>query len=91
MHREHPSAILLRGAQSRGKRLHFRWCENLHRHVCPLDCPNIVVKLTETIIDKINSTDDYTLGELLALIKEKSASIATAVGNLETLIGEVDE
>ncbi|MDR1070369.1 MAG: hypothetical protein LBL37_06285 [Gracilibacteraceae bacterium] len=35
--------------------------------------------------------DDYTLAELLALIKEKSSAIVTAVGNLEQLIGEVDE
>lgn len=38
-----------------------------------------------------DNTDDQTLAELLNLIKEKSAAIATAVGNLETLIGEVDE
>jgi type I restriction enzyme M protein len=37
------------------------------------------------------STDDYTLAELLDLIKNKSAAIVTAVGNLENLIGEVDE
>jgi type I restriction enzyme M protein len=35
--------------------------------------------------------DDSTLAELLELIKEKSAAIVAAVGNLETLIGEVDE
>jgi type I restriction enzyme M protein len=38
-----------------------------------------------------DSTDDYTLAELLELIKDKSAAIVTAVGNLESLIGEVDE
>jgi type I restriction enzyme R subunit len=36
-------------------------------------------------------TDDYTLGELIDLIKEKSAAIATAPGNPEELIGEVYE
>ena len=38
-----------------------------------------------------DSADDYTLAELLDLIKEKSAAIVTAVGNLENLIGDVDE
>jgi type I restriction enzyme M protein len=44
-----------------------------------------------TWIKSGDSTDDYTLAELLDLIKEKSAAIAAAVCNLETLIGEVDE
>jgi type I restriction enzyme M protein len=44
-----------------------------------------------TWIKSGDSNDDYTLSELLDLIKEKSAAIVTAVGNLETLIGEVDE
>jgi len=44
-----------------------------------------------TWIKSGDSTDDYTLAELLDLIKEKSAAIVTAVGNLEELIGEVDE
>jgi type I restriction enzyme M protein len=44
-----------------------------------------------TWIKSADSTDDFTLGELLDLIKEKSAAIVTAVGNLEELIGEVDE
>ncbi|MCL2662652.1 MAG: type I restriction-modification system subunit M [Oscillospiraceae bacterium] len=44
-----------------------------------------------TWIKSGDSTDDYTLAELLDLIKEKSAAISTAVGNLESLIGEVDE
>jgi len=38
-----------------------------------------------------NDTDNYTLSELLDMIKEKSANIATAVAALEGLIGEVDE
>lgn len=38
-----------------------------------------------------NASDDYTLGELLAQIKEKSANIALAVAELEKLIGEVEE
>ena len=38
-----------------------------------------------------NGTEDYTLSELLAQIKEKSANIAKAVAALEELIGEVDE
>ena len=41
---------------------------------------------------KANSeTDDYTLTELLDMIKEKSNNIAKAVAELETLIGEVEE
>jgi len=44
-----------------------------------------------TWIKSGDSTDDYTLSELLDLIKEKSAAIAVAVDNLEQLIGEVDE
>ncbi len=38
-----------------------------------------------------SDTDNYTLSELLDMIKEKSANIATAVAALERLIGEVDE
>ena len=38
-----------------------------------------------------DNTDDFTLAELLGLIKEKSAAIAMAVGNLENLIGGVEE
>ncbi len=44
-----------------------------------------------TWIKNGGGTDDYTLSELLDTIKEKSAAIAFAVGNLEKLIGEVDE
>lgn len=44
-----------------------------------------------TWIKADDNADDYTLAELLDLIKEKSAAIVTAVGNLEQLIGEVDE
>jgi len=44
-----------------------------------------------TWIKSGDSTDDYTLAELLDLIKEKSTAIVTAVSNLEDLIGEVDE
>lgn len=41
---------------------------------------------------KANSgTDDYTLAELLDMIKEKSNNIAKAVAELEALIGEVEE
>lgn len=36
-------------------------------------------------------TDDYTLTELLDMIKEKSSNIAKAVAELEQLIGEVEE
>lgn len=36
-------------------------------------------------------TEDYTLAELLDMIKEKSNNIAKAVAELETLIGEVEE
>ena len=38
-----------------------------------------------------DNTDDFTLAELLGLIKEKSSAIASAVVNLENLIGGVEE
>lgn len=38
-----------------------------------------------------SGTDDYTLAELLEMIKEKSNNIAKAVAELEALIGEVEE
>ena len=38
-----------------------------------------------------SGTDDYTLAELLNMIKEKSNNIAKAVEELEALIGEVEE
>ena len=38
-----------------------------------------------------SGTDDYTLAELLDMIKEKSSKIAKAVAELEQLIGEVEE
>lgn len=38
-----------------------------------------------------SGTDDYTLAELLDMIKEKSNNIAKAVAELETLIGEVEK
>ena len=38
-----------------------------------------------------DGTDDYTLAELLDMIKEKSSNIAKAVAELEQLIGEVEE
>lgn len=38
-----------------------------------------------------SGTDDYTLTELLDMIKEKSSNIAKAVAELEQLIGEVEE
>ncbi|MCL2080406.1 MAG: type I restriction-modification system subunit M [Oscillospiraceae bacterium] len=44
-----------------------------------------------TWIKSSDSADDYTLSELLDIIKEKSAAITAAVDNLETLIGGVDE
>jgi type I restriction enzyme M protein len=44
-----------------------------------------------TWIKSGEGADDYTLAELLDIIKEKSAAITIAVSNLEQLIGEVDE
>lgn len=38
-----------------------------------------------------SGTEDYTLAELLDMIKEKSNNIAKAVAELEALIGEVEE
>ena len=41
---------------------------------------------------KVDSeTDDYTLAELLDMIKEKSNNIAKAVAELEQLIGGIEE
>ena len=42
-------------------------------------------------IKSANTSDDYTLTELLETIKTKSENIASAVAQLESLIGEVDE
>lgn len=42
-------------------------------------------------IKSVNTSDDYTLTELLETIKTKSENIASAVAQLESLIGEVDE
>jgi len=44
-----------------------------------------------TWIKSGESSDEYSLSELLEIIKGKSEAISTAVGNLEKLIGEVDE
>lgn len=44
-----------------------------------------------TWIKSGDNADDYTLSELLDIIKEKSAAIATAVVSLENLIGEVND
>jgi len=44
-----------------------------------------------TWIKSSDNTDDYTLAELIDLIKEKSMAISAAVDKLEELIGEVDE
>jgi type I restriction enzyme M protein len=44
-----------------------------------------------TWIKSSDSTDDYTLAELFDLIKNKSNAIATAVNELEKLIGGVEE
>ena len=44
-----------------------------------------------TWIKTSTSTEDYTLSELMDLIKVKSKNIATAVAALEELIGEVEE
>ena len=38
-----------------------------------------------------SGTDDYTLAELLEMIKEKSSNIAKELAELEQLIGEVEE
>lgn len=42
-------------------------------------------------IKSANTSDDYTLTELLETIKTKSENIASAVAQLESLIGEVNE
>lgn len=47
--------------------------------------------LDSTWMKSDSGTDDYTLAELLDMIKEKSNNIAKAVAELEALIGEVEE
>jgi type I site-specific restriction endonuclease len=64
-----------------------RWRRFTHDEITARDKTSLDI----TWIKFGDTSDDYTLTELLDLIKEKSAAIVAAVGNLETLIGEVDE
>ncbi len=50
-----------------------------------------IVFICHHIIKADSGTEDYTLVELLDMIKEKSNNIAKAVAELEALIGEVEE
>ena len=69
--------------------------ENPDGRFCRFTYDEIVARdktsLDITWIKSGDNTDDCTLAELFDIIKEKSAAIATAVGNLEKLIGKIDE
>lgn len=64
-----------------------RWRKFTYEEITARDKTSLDI----TWIKSGNSTDDCTLAELLGIIKEKSVAISIAVGNLENLIGEVDE
>jgi type I restriction enzyme M protein len=64
-----------------------RWRKFTYEEIVARDKTSLDI----TWIKSGDSTDDYTLAELLDIIKEKSAAIRVAVGNLEQLIGEVEE
>lgn len=65
-----------------GRWRRFTYAEILERDKTSLDI---------SWIKSANTSDDYTLAELLETIKTKSENIATAVAQLEELVGEVDE
>ena len=64
-----------------------RWRKFTYEEILARDKTSLDI----TCMKSVNGTEDYTLSELLAQIKEKSANIAKAVAALEELIGEVDE
>jgi type I restriction enzyme M protein len=64
-----------------------RWRKFSHREIITRDKTSLDI----TWIKSGDTADNYTLAELLDVIKEKSAAIAMAVENLEQIIGEVDE
>lgn len=64
-----------------------RWRKFTYEEILARDKTSLDI----TWIKTESMTDDYTLAELLEMIKEKSDNIAKAVAQLEELIGEVDE
>lgn len=64
-----------------------RWRKYTYEEVLARDKTSLDI----TWIKTANPTDDYTLAELLDLIKTKSDNISKAVAQLEELIGEVEE
>lgn len=64
-----------------------RWRKYTYEEVLARDKTSLDI----TWIKADNPTDDYTLAELLDLIKTKSDNISKAVAQLEELIGEVEE
>ncbi|MCM1167584.1 MAG: type I restriction-modification system subunit M [Lachnospiraceae bacterium] len=64
-----------------------RWRKFTYEEILARDKTSLDISWIKTQ----NSSDDYTLSELFDIIKEKSNNIASAVAELEKLIGEVDE
>ena len=64
-----------------------RWRKYSYAEIAARDKTSLDI----TWMKSADSSDDYTLHELLDQIKEKSTNIAFAVAELEKLIGEVDE
>ncbi len=64
-----------------------RWRKYTYEEILARDKTSLDI----TWIKADNPTDDYTLAELLDLIKTKSDNISKAVAQLEELIGEVEE
>lgn len=64
-----------------------RWRKYTYEEIIARDKTSLDI----TWIKAQNDSDDYTLGELLDQIKQKSLNIAIAVAELEKLIGEVEE
>ena len=64
-----------------------RWRKYTYEEILARDKTSLDI----TWIKADNPTDDYTLAELLNLMKTKSDNISKAVAQLEELIGEVEE
>lgn len=64
-----------------------RWRKYTYEQILARDKTSLDISWIKTQ----NESDNYTLAELLGMIKTKSENIAAAVAQLEVLIGEVDE
>ena len=64
-----------------------RWRKYTYEQILERDKTNLDISWIKTQ----NESDNYTLSELIDMIKTKSENIAAAVAQLEALIGEVDE